>query len=310
MPANRSRTENFHDALSDLHQRGGSLELRIAPPRTGEAGTTDAHAGEQGPGLFWRVRLLAVGPSQLVVSGPSAAGADMPVLDGVPLQAAYSIGQNRWTFSTTVLAHAGAGSGPGRAGTGSSLVLAMPDRVSRCPRRRHDRVAAPSMGSVGLPRVECWALADPSAVAAAEVAHAQALRDRLSAQVGEGRAGAQAVTPEAAGLMMPTLGPSVVARLLNISGGGLGLAVEAADAPALERQAFLWARLDLAPQLPAPLAVTLRRLHSHLDSSGEVYMGASFDFAFHAAHQAFVAETLARYTKQLQAGICPHRSAA
>lgn len=296
MPANRSRTENFHTALADLQLRGGSIEVRIAAPANAPAA------------LYWRVRLLRVAADHLVVSPPSAAGADMPFSDGVRLEGAYSIGQNRWTFSTSVLSHAGA------SATSGCLVLAMPDRVQRCPRRAHDRLDTPARGSAGLPRVECWPLLDPASVAPAEVAHAQVLVDRLAAStsLAPTLAPSTPLSPEAADSLKPAVGPCIAARLLNLSGGGLGLTIAASDAPALERHAFIWARLHLAPQLPAPLAVTLRRLHSHLDSSGEVYLGACFDFAFHTAHQAFVASMLAQYTRGLQSSLppSPRRAAA
>ena len=65
--------------------------------------------------------------------------------------------------------------------------------------------------------------------------------------------------------------------------------------------------MDLRPEIPAPLAVTARLAHTHIDSEQNLYAGLAFDFAFNPAHREFVLALLARYVDSLQS---PQRTSA
>jgi hypothetical protein len=284
VPANRSRTENFLQNLRDIAERSGPAEVRFLGDGDGLASPVAR--------VPWRVQLLRVEPSRLLISTPSAAGQTMPVNTGSALSVVYAIGQNRWTFQSRVL-------GSGISGDRSWLALEMPTSVSRCARRLDER--ATTMGQEAS--IRCWPLLDPTSARLAEVACAirYAQTTRLP-----GMNGPTLVSEDP----MPDVGPELSAALLNISGGGLGLRVRQEHAVVLDRHAFLFARLQIQGALPAPLAMTLRRVHSHLDSSGLVYVGCAFEFAFHAEHQRFLADAMASCIRALQGAITPRRSVA
>src|SRR5262245_65159190 len=80
-------------------------------------------------------------------------------------------------------------------------------------------------------------------------------------------------------ILLPDVGPLFTAKLVNMSGGGLGLRIGPSEAGAAERRPFLWLRVDLRPQIPVPIAVTARLVHTHIDSGQNLYAGMAFDFA-------------------------------
>lgn len=289
MPANRSRTENWYSSLQQIASRAGGLEIALQH----DAGD-GAAPGQPTPDLLWRCRLYAVTPEELIVETPAAVGQSFSFSTGARLVVSMSIGQNRWMFSTSVVGTRRVRTPSGH--TGGAMVLQMPDHVERCSRRAFMRLGAQS---VNLPTVQCWPLLDPSSVVAAEAANRVAIASRMP-----GLTGLEVHEPLPEGsesLLLPSVGPSFPAQLMNISGGGLGLLVSQAHAGPCERHTFLWLRVDLAPQVPLPLALTVRRAHSHLDSAQNIYLGLAADFTYHPQHQAFVTQVLAQYVDQLQA---------
>ena len=94
MPANRSRTVQWRRCLEQIHQRGGAVELAVA---------RDYREDEAGSHLIWRIRLLHMDASELIVEQPMALGRLIPVEPGAELVVIIAIGQNRWMFSTTNL---------------------------------------------------------------------------------------------------------------------------------------------------------------------------------------------------------------
>jgi hypothetical protein len=277
LPANRSRTENWKSSLEQIAMRAGCLELAIR--RSGEpGGTAGGPASEdQPPDLLWRVRLLKVG-DELVVERPAAAGKAVSFGVGTLLTVSMNIGQNRWLFATAVA----------RADE-RNLWLSAPTAVERCSRREFTRA---STTSVRLPAVQCWPLKDPMTTAGFEAA----FRTVQSVDAGLWPAAVPTNPPIFA---MPELGPGFAARLLNISGGGVGLLVPGASSALLDSAPFLWLQVDLRPELHAPLAVTARRAHQHMDASGNISVGLAFEFACHPEHQTFVNHTLANYVAKL-----------
>ncbi len=267
MPASRSRTDRWKELLHQIRDRGGGIEFSIARP--------DGSAG--GPDLVWRVRLLEVSDSTMMVEQPMALNRMAPLRHGTKLLGVLVVGQNRWMFHTSVLE-----SNPG------SVLLAMPESVERCSRREFLRI---STAELALPEVECWPLLDPCSVAAAEAANRVQVQESLNA-------GAYVMPPESP--LLPLVGPKFGAKLLNIGGGGVGLLVARDEAAAAQRTRMMWLRVGLMPQIPAPLAMTVRSVHTHLDSAQNLYMGAALEFTYNPSHREFVVQQLTGYVAALQ----------
>ncbi len=274
MPASRSRTERWRESLAKIHERGGGLELTI-----------DRGPDAEGGDLVWRVRLLDIGAESLRVEHPGAMGMSFPVEVGAPLVGILAVGQNRWMFHTSVLAISG-------RGAGATLEIAAPTGVERCMRRSFDRIRT---AAVNLPPVECWSLIDPATARAAEIACRTQILDLKDADV-LGLSDADANEAP----LLPEVGRRYSAELANIGGGGVGLRFSREQAPALDGRRCFWMRLDLRPVVAAPLAVSARMAHTHLDSAQCVYAGMAFDFQHHPEHKAFVLEQIRRYFEQTQ----------
>lgn len=271
MPANRSRTERWRESLHQIYERNGGLEISLAR----------APGADSGPDLLWRVRLLGITDQELLVEAPAAAGKSVSIAPGSNLVVVMAVGQNRWMFHSKVL---GAGQG--------TLRLVMPDRVERCQRRDFLRI---STAAVNPARVQCWRLLDPSTVVAAEVANKGQVLDL------ENGVGVPPLDMNTETMLLPTVGPEFHARLLNIGGGGVGLLVDKSEASALDRCRYLWMKIDLRPEIPAPIGLTARLVHVHTDHEHNVYAGVAFEFSFNASHRDFVTSQIGRYVGAIQA---------
>lgn len=280
MPASRSRTEHWRDCLKKVHERNGAIEITI--DRSVEGGESP------GSDVVWRCRLVAIAPTHLVVEPPAAFGASINIEPGVRLVGAMTIGQNRWMFHTATIGYSG--SRPGER----TLHITLPERMERCTRRGFFRI---STANLRLAYVQCWPLLDPTSVAPAEAANRVEISDLLAGT-------AQPVEPTSPSVPepqhLPEVGPPFKAQLLNVSGGGLGLLVAPQDAAALASRSYVWTRLDLRPHIPAPVAVTARIAHTHIDSGQNVYAGLAFDFAHNPSHRKFVVDLFSQYIEALQ----------
>ena len=145
-----------------------------------------------------------------------------------------------------------------------------------------------------LPRVEVRALLDPRSVVSAETANQAEIHDLLSGAIA-GRIGKGAQE-----ILLPEVGPPFYSTLVNIGGGGVGLMVDPLETRSLESGPYFWLRLNLQPQIPAPLGVTARLVHTHIDSTQRTYAGYAFDFRFNPSHERFVVDQLCRYVAQVQ----------
>jgi hypothetical protein len=266
--------------LRQIAERGGGLEFSIAKG----AATSGPN---NGPDLVWRVRLQAITDTQLLLEQPLAMGHPVKFEDGMDLVAVMSVGQNRWMFHTKVL-------GPNDAsqfGAQRGLRVAAPTSVERCARRDFLRI---STAELRLPEVQCWPLLDPTSVVAAEVANRASILDL------ERGGPEQAQGPDS--ILLPEVGPPFAAKLLNIGGGGVGLMIGKEEASAGERARLIWMRINLMPQIKAPLGLTAKIVHTHLDSGQNLYAGAAFDFAFNPGHRDFVVDQVTRYVNRVQLG--------
>ncbi len=283
MPASRSRTDHWRDCLRKVYERGGALEITV------DRGPSTGADVSRGADLAWRVKIVELRDDAIVVEPPSACGSTIPLSANVRLVAAMTIGQNRWMFHTTTMGHT-----EGRGSAGRLLVLKMPVHVERCTRRDFFRI---STVDLRLPTVQCWPLMDPTSVVAAEAANRAQMNDlATSGSIAEYE------LEEPDSILLPEVGPMFKAQLLNISGGGLGLMLPLDEGRALDSRPFIWLRVDLRPDIAAPIGVTVRLAHTHIDSAHNLYAGLAFDFSHNPSHRKFVVDLFAQYVLRLQKG--------
>lgn len=216
-----------------------------------------------------------------------ALGKTVELSADVDLAVIIAIGQNRWMFKTRTLAPLRATGRDGR--TTSAIRLAVPDQIERCQRRHHYRVQTTSLS---LPQVELWPLLDPKSVLLAE--RLNELQFHRS-QDGGGPLLAPDMGAMSSESALPEVGPRLAGSLLNLGGGGVGVQVAQADAAALGRHKLYWLRFMLEPELTTPVCATGKLVHSHVESTQDVYAGMAFDFSFNPGHQQFVLEQICRY---------------
>lgn len=291
MPATRSRNENWRTSLQQILERNGSLEITL--PRYIDG---DPSGGETPPAqnVIWRVRLLSITDSEVVVEEPMALGHTFHIETGMEVVAIIAIGQNRWMFRTRNLGHTHVSLNSRVRVAG--LRLEMPDDVERCQRRNFYRVSTVGLTLAG---VECYPVLDPDTIEVAEAANRveiEAATSTLGPPVIAGRIGRSRETSS----VMPAVGPMVHASMMNIGGGGVGLIFEPEDRMSLEGNKLYWLRLKLQPHIAFPLGVAARIRHTHVDSTQRVYAGLMFEFGGQSAHQKFVVEQLCRYVAQVQ----------
>lgn len=290
MPASRSRTEHWWDCLRKIQERGGAIEISVNRAAPG----TPASAEAAGSDIVWRVKLLRLGDDQIVVEPPAAFGKFIDLREGVNLIGAITVGQNRWMFHTRTLGYRD----ERNAVTGAPLrclLLSTPDGVERCSRRTFYRI---STADLRLPEVQCWPLLDPASVIPAETANRLQI-EALMAGTAPPAAARQMDLSDPNSLLLPDVGPVFKGHLVNVSGGGLGLRIDRNEGPAIERRPHLWLRVDLTPHIPAPIGVTARLAHTHIDSSQNIYAGMAFEFAFNPAHRKFVMDLFTSYVDKL-----------
>lgn len=275
MPANRSRTDRWRQSLQNIYQRGGGLEFAIK--RDNDDGIKD---------LVWRVRVLGVSADEIVIEQPGAMGQSFRIDEGVELVGIMAVGQNRWMFNTRVV---GKTLNETRAGTFPALRIAMPQGVERCLRRENDRT---SIAHIDLPSVECWKLLDPISAVPIEVAN----RVQIEELIRNG----QTAAPVHDRVALPSVGPAFTARLANMGGGGVGLVVPKESRSGIDSGKVFWLRMDLRPTIPAPIVLTAKLAHAHIDSQQNTYAGMAFEFGINNQHKDFVIKQIARYLSAQQ----------
>lgn len=275
MPANRSRTERWRECLHQIYERAGGIEVAVARASGQTAGSD----------LCWRVRILGLSETEMVLERPTALNTPFVFEAGTPLTCVMAIGQNRWMFKTQVTGATVIGA---RSGLGvTALRVQMPEQVERCSRRSSMRV---STAELNLPKVECWTLLDPTTAVTAELANRAYIEELNDATI-SGKAVPAMMTA------MPQVGPGFTSKLVNIGGGGAGLVVGKNESGAVQGTRLCWFRLDLTPEIPAPIAVSGRIVHTHIDSEQNMYCGVAFEFGLNPAHREFVANQLGRYMR-------------
>lgn len=268
--------------MRQVLDRGGVLEIAVTQMGDEEEG--DLH-------LVWRVRLLEITESEIVVEQPSTLGSEVPIEQGIELLAVLAIGQNRWMFTTTNLGTDDM-LGPDRRPV-RALRLLMPESVQRCQRRNYYRV---EVSPLSLPQAELWPLLDPRSVIPAERAN----EIQWEIQTGQVPCPTEVTVPFDHDAIMPEVGPKIQATMLNIGGGGMGMRIGPEDASVLNRHKIFWMRVALPKGVPTPICATGKLVHTHMESNHDIYAGMSFDFTFNPAHQKFVVDQICRYIAMQQ----------
>lgn len=273
MNTNRSRTERWRECLDQIRDRGGSLEVSVDVGDAADMGATN---------LVWRVRLLAIDDERLVLEQPVALGQTMRVEPGLRLVVAMSIGQNRWMFRTMSIE-------PSAGDMRGLLHIAAPTLVERCQRRNFFRATT---AGFNLPLVQGWRLVDPQTAVAAEVASRIPFEDEATA--GQPGNGLESPIP-----LMPEVAGAYQGQLVNVGGGGAGLVVPPASRPSFDSSGRYWLRMALGTEMPAPLVVTARCVHQHLDSAQNLHLGFAFDFSLHPEHRDFIVRQITGYVDRV-----------
>ncbi|MCP3902357.1 MAG: hypothetical protein GY715_01875 [Planctomycetes bacterium] len=265
----------WRSCLEQIHQRNGSIEIAVArvSDRDGE-----------GSHLVWRVRVLGIDETNIVVEQPTALGASMCFRPGIAFVAIMTVGQNRWMFRTKNVGTAEHRGSP-------ALQLEMPQSVQRCQRRHHDRVLT---AALTLPEVDLWPLMDPKSVLLAERAN--------ELRLAQGIIGAGVDDIGEDDDLLPEVGPRFTGLLLNVGGGGVGLLVPPEHNQVLTRHKIFWTRIALPPELDVPICASAKLVHTHMQSDHQIYAGMAFDFSFNAGHQRFVVDQITRYVTLQQRG--------
>lgn len=280
VPAHRSRTDRWRVSLQKIYERGGGLEFMI-----------DRQGHDDGfKDLVWRVRVLSLSEDEILIEQPGAMGQSFMIENGIDLIGVISVGQNKWTFKTKVL---GSTLNQTRSGTFPALRIAMPQMVKRCMRRVSDRT---SVNQMDLPKIECWKLLDPMSAVPVEVANRVLVTDMIAD--GASGAGSAPFTDDL--MALPTVGPKFEARLSNIGGGGVGLIVPNEFRGDIDSGTTFFIRLDLRPAIPAPIVLTTKLAHSHIDSEQNTYAGMSFEFSMNNPHKEFIVKQISRYISTVQ----------
>ena len=276
MPANRSRTDRWKDSLHRIYERGGGLEFAIKHDKQDD-GVKD---------LVWRVKLLHLTDKEMVIEHPGAMGQAFRIDDGIELVGMMSVGQNRWMFNTVVL---GKTENETRHGSFPALRIKMPEKVVRCMRRNVDRT---SIAHLDLPSVECWKLIEPLSAVPIEVANRVQIEE-LHRTGGTANASSDPMA-------LPSVGPKFEARLANLGGGGVGLIIPQEYRSEIDSGKGFWVRMDLRPAIPAPLVMTTKLAHSHIDSAQNTIAGMAFEFGYNNQHKGFVVQQISKYLGSLQ----------
>lgn len=275
VPANRSRTDRWRQSLHNIYERGGGLEFAIK------------HGEDDGiKDLVWRVRILGISENEILIEQPGAMGQSFRIDEGVELVGIMSVGQNRWMFSTRVV---GKGMNETRSGTFPALRIQMPQNVERVMRRYSDRT---SIAHLDLPRVECWKLLDPLSAVPVEVANRIQVEELVRNGETAGASDDQ--------MALPSVGPKFEANLANLGGGGVGLVVSKEHRSGIDSGKVFWLRMDLRPTIPAPIVLTAKLAHSHIDSQQNTYAGMAFEFGINNQHKDFIIKQISRYIGSLQ----------
>lgn len=291
MPARRSRTENWRESLLQLQERNGALEVSVPT-----AESEDPNDPSVRKNLVWRVRILDVRKDEIWVEQPVVLRKHIALEAGVELIGVIAIGPNRWMFRTKNL---GLGVFPLNGERDiPAMRLEAPEAVERCQRRNFYR--APTAG-IALPPCECFPLLDPTSVVAAQAANRADILERQGAAPDGAPPVVAKIGPGGADkLLLPEVGPAFPAMLVNLGGGGVGLLVEPEHAAALNRHKLFWTRIDLGPDIGAPLCAVARLAHTHIDTSKRAYAGMAFDFSADPRHEQFVVGQILRYVAHLQ----------
>src|SRR5690606_12537519 len=150
----RLRNHHWHHTLQQVHERGGSLEIAIAPTQP-----NDIASVESGADFIWRGRLLELTDDEIIIEQPFALGKRIELGPKIQIVPIAAIGRSRWMCRRAPLQRT---SGAPRYGRPvPALRLAMAESVERCQRRERCRVET---AALSLPAVDVWPLLGPKSL--------------------------------------------------------------------------------------------------------------------------------------------------
>ena len=88
--------------------------------------------------------------------------------------------------------------------------------------------------------------------------------------------------------------------LRRLGGGGVGLVVPSQYRSESDSGKLFWLRMDLRPTIPAPLVLSAKLAHSHIDSQQSTHAGFAFEFGYNNQHKDFVIKQISRYLGAMQ----------
>jgi hypothetical protein len=232
------------ETLDQIRERGGSLEItldrRNGEPIPQRPGRGCAHSRPPiccGASAYGRAAT-----SGFSSSIPSALGRTIEVKRGQRLVCVMSVGQNRWIFTSQVLAVT-----PGRDGV---LEIEAPTRVERATRRVQSRVSTTSAESATRSAAGCCVIRSPRSPRRRRAGTGSARCSRCRPRRG---LNSRPASWNALGEIAPDVGPGFRAELANIGGGRHRAEDRALEESRLaESSKLYWTRLDLRPDDPGP----------------------------------------------------------
>jgi hypothetical protein len=299
--ASAQTTAGWQAALQQLERAGGVLDLTPVgqswdhgdgPGDAAETASGNGEDGQEGEPAGWRGRLLALEEEAIVVEAPErdeASEADPTPAEGQRLAFVLQGEVRRWSLRCRVLERFRFSLSRGRKIEG--LRLSWPEEVQDAQRRQHFRV---STLSSTIPAVQLWRLEDPAAC----VAHEQYNRRRHV----ERRQGAKARRePGWPGLGpdWPGLGEAWRGLIVDVSGGGLCVALPQEAMSLVQKGQLLWAELPL-PELEEPLYAVVRVVRSEPHSERVLRAGMAFYFEHHPRHERFITDRMCAYARYLE----------
>jgi hypothetical protein len=285
----------WREALEELERSAGLLLLSPlggGPATEEEEATalrrmTPKEFGErshctQGPNIdSWRVRIFEVSDDSIIVEHPYLANRPVPVRKGDFVMALAHRGNSRWSLRCPVLDLVEYTLN--KTHSVDALQLGWPDEIHNAQRRDFFRVEASGQPT---PTAEVCPVFKTSTCVNYETycqqMHKRKLRDE---------------PPEEPAL--PDIGQSFHGRVVDVSGGGMCIAVPRNVIPLLKVMPLLWLRVNL-PEVREPVYVVAQLAHYHIDDRGMVNLGLCFVFDHHRGHRKFISDVMCRFAADLQ----------
>ena len=278
-------------ALEQMEIEGGVLELSPLrePDDADGGGSAEGGGARGGTRAGWPSRLLKLEATTLVVEAPprsgvgSADGAEKDSGGPEQLKLTMRMGQRRWALRCRVIERLRFPLNAKREI--AALRLSWPEQVDDAQRRKHFRI---STAVSTIPAVKFWGVKDLQAC----VAYEQHNRRRHVEPAGS-------VPGEDEAPPWPGVRPKWRGLIVNVSGGGLCVALPREAEAQVQEGALLWTKLPL-PELEEPLYAVTRAVRCEAQSKKVLQAGLAFSFEHHPRHERFITDQMCYYASYLQ----------